>query len=184
MTTAYFTASSLDGFIADEHHSLSWLLKQDIDWEGEMSHAAFMDDVGAIVMGASTYLWVKENDTDKGNPWPYQQPSWVLTHRDLPKIEGAKITFAQGDVRDLHAQMLEAAGDRHIWVVGGGELAGQFADARLLDEMWVQYAPVTLGKGAPLLPRRLDMELLEVVRNRNFMCGRYRVVGVLAHDEP
>ncbi|WP_330998336.1 hypothetical protein [Microbacterium oxydans] len=45
----------------------------------------------------------------------------------------------------------------------------------MLDEVWVQYAPVTLGSGAPLLPRRLDLELLEVARNRNFLCGRYRV---------
>ncbi len=182
MTTAYFTATSLDGFIADEANSLSWLLKQDFDWEGPMNHAAFIANMGAIVMGATTYLWVKEHDTDKGNPWAYKQPAWVLTHRDLPRIEGADITFAHGDVRDLHAQMLAVAGDKDIWVVGGGELAGQFADAGLLDEVWVQYAPVVLGKGAPLLPRRLDLELIECVRNRNFMCGRYKVIGALAPD--
>ena len=52
--------------------------------------------------------------------------------------------------------MTRAAGDRNIWIVGGGDLAGQFADAGLLDEVIVSIAPVTLGAGAPLLPRRLD----------------------------
>src|SRR3712207_7879069 len=49
-----------------------------------------------------------------------------------------------------------AAGDRNVWVVGGGDLAGQFADVGLLDELIVSIAPVTLGAGAPLLPRRID----------------------------
>jgi len=40
----------------------------------------------------------------------------------------------------------------------------------------VQYAPVTLGSGAPLLPRRLELRLEEVVRNRDFACARYTVV--------
>jgi dihydrofolate reductase len=63
-----------------------------------------------------------------------------------------------------------------VWIVGGGDLAGQFADAGLLDELWVQYAPVSLGAGAPLLPRRIELELREVVRNRDFACARYSVV--------
>lgn len=62
-------------------------------------------------------------------------------------------------------------------MVGGGDLAGQFADAGLLDEVWVQYAPVTLGEGQPLLPRALQLELLDTARNRAFVCARYRVLG-------
>ncbi|WP_227530293.1 dihydrofolate reductase family protein [Microbacterium tenebrionis] len=72
--------------------------------------------------------------------------------------------------------MTAAAGDKDIWIVGGGDLAGQFVDAGLLDEVWLQYAPVTLGSGAPVLPRSLDLELIDVARNRAFLCGRYRVL--------
>ncbi|WP_175986094.1 dihydrofolate reductase family protein [Microbacterium tenebrionis] len=67
--------------------------------------------------------------------------------------------------------MTAAAGDKDIWIVGGGDLAGQFVDAGLLDEVWLQYAPVTLGSGAPVLPRSLDLELIDVARNRAFLCG-------------
>jgi len=183
MTTAYFTATSLDGFIADEFHSLSWLLKQDFDWEAPMSHNDFVKNVGALIMGATTYLWIKEHEIDKGKPWPYKQPAWVMTHRELPRIEGADITFAQGDVRKVHQLATAASGEQHVWLVGGGELVGQFADAGLLEEVWMQYAPVTLGGGAPLLPRRLDLELIDFARNEAFLCGRYRVLGPMPRDD-
>lgn len=174
MATYYYTASSLDGFIATAGHSLDWLLKQDFDKDGPMAYTEFEKGMGALAMGASTYEWVLRNSGDE--PWMYSQPTWVFTHRDLTAPDGADIRFARGDVRAVHAEMTAAAGERDLWIVGGGELVGQFADAGLIDEIWVQYAPVTLGSGAPLLPRALDLELLEVARNRNFMCGRYRVV--------
>jgi Dihydrofolate reductase len=49
--------------------------------------------------------------------------------------------------------MVAAAGNKNVWIVGGGELAGQFYDQGLLDELFVQVGSVTLGAGKPLLPR-------------------------------
>lgn len=175
MTTHFYTASSLDGFIATNEHSLDWLLTQDIDQDGPMAYSAFEKRIGALAMGASTYEWLLRNQGD--DPWPYEQPTWVFTHRDLPAPVGADIRFASGDVARVHDEMRAAAGEKDLWIVGGGELAGQFADLGLLDDVWIQYAPVTLGSGAPLLPRQLDLELLEVAQNRSFLCGRYRVVA-------
>lgn len=173
MATHFYTASSLDGFIATEEHSLDWLLKQDIDQDGPMAYPAFEQTIGALAMGASTFEWVMRHEDGR---WGYTQPTWVFTHRSLAVPEGADVRLTSGDVADVHAEMVTAAGGKDLWVVGGGDLAGQFADAGLLDEVWVQYAPVTLGSGAPLLPRQLDLELLDVARNRNFLCGRYRVL--------
>jgi len=173
MTTYYYTASSLDGFIATPEHSLEWLLKQDIDHEGPMAYGAFEKGIGALAMGASTYEWLLRNQGE--DPWPYAQPTWVFTHRELPTPEGADVRFVHDDVRSVHGEMVAVAGEKGVWIVGGGELVGQFVDAELIDEVWVQYAPVTLGAGAPLLPRVLDLELLDVARNRSFLCGRYRV---------
>jgi dihydrofolate reductase len=174
MTTHYYTASSLDGFIATAEHSLDWLMKQDFDPEGPMAYPAFEQRIGALAMGASTYEWLLREQREE--PWPYEQPTWVLTHRSLPVLEGADIRFRAGDITALHADMRAAAGEKDIWVVGGGDLAGQFADAGMLDEVWIQFAPVTLGAGAPLLPRPLDLELIEIARNRDFLCSHYRVV--------
>ena len=76
----------------------------------------------------------------------------------------------------MHKRLVNAAGDRNVWIVGGGDLAGQFADAGLLDEVIVMIAPVTLGGGAPLLPRRIELCLDELGRNGDFACARFSVV--------
>lgn len=171
--TTYYTATSLDGFIADEQQSLDWLLHQDLDGSGPLNYDGFFATIGAVVMGSTTYEWILRHEDGR---WPYEVPAWVVTSRDLTKADG-DVRFARGDVRPVHAEMLAAAGGEDLWVVGGGDLAGQFADAGLLDEIIVYIAPVTLGAGAPLLPRQLDLRLEEVADNRAFACARYTVVG-------
>ena len=170
--TTYYTATSLDGFIADEQNSLEWLFRQDQEESGPLNYAEFFARIGAMVMGSTTYEWVLDNEKGK---WPYQLPTWVMTTRDLQKV--GDVRFARGDVRAVHAEMTAAADGKDLWVVGGGELAGQFADAGLLDEIIVYVAGVTLGGGAPLLPRKLDLRLEELARNKDFAVARYSVVG-------
>ena len=178
MVTTYFTASSADGFIADPEHSLAWLLSRDVDPRGPMGYQRFVEqEVGALAMGSTTYRWIVDHELrgDASRPWPYEQPTWVFSTRQPPPARG-DVRFVQGDVAGPHAEMVAAAGDRGVWVVGGGGLAAQFADAGLLDEVCVQYAPVTLGAGAPLLPGHLELRLEDVVRNRDFVCVRYTVL--------
>jgi dihydrofolate reductase len=177
--TQYFVASSLDGFIADEGDDLSWLLQFDgVDEADDANpYEAFIADVGALAMGATTYEWIQRHFD---GPWPYEQrPTWVFTHRDLQPMDGAVLRFASDDVAAVHAQMLAAADGKNLWVVGGGDLAGQFADVGLLDELWLTLAPVTLGGGAPLLPRRLTspMRLVSATPapNGTFVHLRYRL---------
>lgn len=185
MTTTFHTATTLDGFLADPDDSLDWLLRQEQGAEGEGEFADFMAGVGAILMGSTTYEWVVRHlDEAGGGAWPYSVPSWVMTSRALEPLAGADVRFASGDVREVHAAMREAAGDRALWVVGGGDLAGQLADAGLLDEVVVSVAPVVLGAGRPLLPRRLDLELVETHRAGAFVVSRYRVAGPLLEDRP
>lgn len=165
MKTQYYAAASLDGFIAAPGHDLGWLL-QFGDGEGT-SYEAFIREVGALAMGANTYEWlVRElggRDDAPPQPWPYEQPAWVLTHRTLPAFPGADVRFASGDVAAVHRAMVEAAGGRNVWIVGGGDLAGQFLDRGLLDELIVQVTSVTLGGGLPLLPRKVVTPPLRLV---------------------
>lgn len=181
MATTYFTATTLDGFLADEHHSLDWLLSQDLDPAGPGAPDPFVAGVGSLVMGASTYEWVRAHLERTGEAWPYAQPTWVLTHRDLPRVEGAdlRLTAADSpaDVRRVHADLVAAAGGRDVWVVGGGGVAAALAREGLLDDLVVAVAPVTLGAGKPLLPGALDLRLTSVDRNRAFVVARYEVVG-------
>ena len=157
MKTQYYTASSLDGFIADRQNSLEWLFPLgDIESTG---YPAFIREVGALAMGSTTYEWMLRHqinvNPDRPQPWPYAQATWVFSSRLLPAVPGADIRFVRGDVRPVHRELVEAAGGKNVWIVGGGELAGQFFDHGLLDEVIVQVASVTLGGGAPLLPRTI-----------------------------
>ena len=181
--TQYYTATSLDGYIADERNSLDWLFEVDRASAGEHTFEAFFADVGAMAMGATTYEWVLENERmldepDKWRRYYGRNPSWVFTHRRLPAIPGADVSFVDGDVGAVHEAMMRAADGRNVWLVGGGDLVGQFADKGLLDEILVSVAPVTLGGGAPLLPRRLtasQLELVDVARDGQFARLTYRV---------
>ena len=173
MRTVFYSATTLDGYIADEHDSLEWLFAQDQDEAGPLNYDDFIKDVGAICMGATTYQWILDHNARTGEAWAYEQPSWVFTHREFAPFAG--ITFTSQAVEDVHAEMVTAAGDKDVWVVGGGDLAGQFADAGLLDELILYIAPVTLGAGRPLFPRRRDLQLLELAQNKAFVCARYSV---------
>jgi dihydrofolate reductase len=173
MKTQYFTATSLDGFIATEDDSLEWLFP--LGDVNETSYPAFITEVGALAMGSSTYEWMLRHAetvaSSTGSAWPYTQPTWVFTSRELPPIPGADLRFVQGDVRPVHAAMRDAAGDKNVWIVGGGDLAGQFHDAGLLDELIVQIGSVTLGSGKPLFPRRLTRPPLELISVRQVGSG-------------
>ena len=181
--TQYYTAATLDGFIADENHSLDWLFEVDREQGGENSFGAFFADIGAMAMGATTYEWVLEHDRlleepEKWRGYYGETPCWVFTHRALPSIPEAEIRFVEGNVAPVHGEMTRAAAEKNIWLVGGGDLVGQFADQELLDEILVGVAPVTLGRGAQLLPRRLtasNLELVDVARDRQFARLSYRV---------
>jgi dihydrofolate reductase len=131
-------------------------------------------------MGSTTYEWILDHEFKDKDPtewkWPYDIPCWVFTHRQLPLVPDAGIEFTSADIATVHERMVDAAAGRNVWIVGGGDLAGQFADAGLLDEVLVMIAPVTLGAGAPLLPRRTELRLDELGRNGDFACARFSVV--------
>lgn len=181
--TQYYTATSIDGYIADQDNSLEWLFESDRGGEGSARFGDFMAQVGAMCMGATTYEWVLDHDQLLDEPLKWQDyygetPCWVFTHRDLPAIPGANLTFVSGDVAPVHDAMVAAAAGKNVWLVGGGELVGSFADLGRLDEVILGVAPVFLGQGAPLLPRRIlssDLTLEQVERHGQFVNLTYAV---------
>lgn len=160
----YFTACTLDGFIADEHQSLDWLYEaphgdDDGAWD------EFIGGVGPMVMGATTYEWTLRHHDMLADPQQWHafyenRPCWVFSHRDLPLLPTVDIHLVSGDVRAVYEEMVAAQPGKNIWIVGGGDLVGQFDDAGLLDEVWLGMRAVFLGAGAPLLPRRITTKRL------------------------
>lgn len=141
----------------------------------------FIEQVGALAMGSTTYEWIiaQENLLEEPERWPYKHPAWVFSHRKLPAVEGADIRFVQGDVGPVHAEMATTTDGKNVWLAGGGDLAGQFCDRGLLDEIILHVAPVLLGSGAPLLPRTLtvpQLKLMEVQQHdHGFVKLTYKV---------
>lgn len=187
MATIYCTATSLDGFIADDRESLTWLFSTPFhaddptakgDDDDKLLHFdRFFSGVGALVCGANTFAWLERELTADGGPltWPYEIPSWVVTHRDHSPVDG--VEFFSGDMAQLHPRLVEAAAGADVWVIGGGDLAGQFADRGLLDRLWIHQCPVTLGAGRPLLPRRLRLNRAQVETDGQFTAMLFDVVG-------
>jgi dihydrofolate reductase len=188
MRTQYYTAASLDGFIATADDSLAWLFP--LGDVNDTSYPQFIKGVGALAMGSATYAWIWRHVLTPGaaapGAWPYTQPTWVFSRRALPRLPSADIRFVQGDVRPVHAHMRTAANGRNLWLVGGGELVGQFYDAGLLDDLIVQVGSVTLGSGKPLLPRQITSPALRLVSVQQFGPGfaelRYEVPSRGAAD--
>jgi dihydrofolate reductase len=165
--TQYYTATSIDGYIADQQNSLDWLFE--VDEGTDNPFGAFFSGVGAFAMGATTYEWILKNDNllDEPQNWYAMYggvPCWVFTHRDLPPVPDANLFFVSGDVERVHEAMVVAAQGKNVWLVGGGDFVGEFADLGLLDEIILGIAPVTLGGGAPLLPRRLSAQQLALTQ--------------------
>lgn len=182
--TQYYTASTLDGFIADPEHSLDWLLQFNASTGDD--YARFIAGIGAVAMGSSTYEWILDHvsgsDAEPPQGWPYEHPAWVFTSRSLPAVEGADIRFVSGDVARVYPEILEAASGKNIWIVGGGDLAGQFHDRGLLDELIVTIAPVTLGAGKPLLPRSITSPPLRLVSTETFGTTFVQLRYEVQHD--
>jgi len=161
--TQYYTATSIDGYIADQDNSLEWLF--DVDGGTENPFGGFFSGVGAFAMGATTYEWVLENENVLAEPQNWHDlygdvPCWVFANRELPLVPDANIFMVSGDVQRVHEAMLVAAKGKNVWLVGGGDFVGQFVDQGLLDEIILGIAPVLLGGGAPLLPRHLTSQEL------------------------
>jgi dihydrofolate reductase len=187
----YYCAASLDGYIAEADDSLDWLFNYEGSFEGDgvepgpMSEGGayeqFYEAVGALISGATTYEFVLDH-LDEDGEWPYKgKPCWVLSSRDLavPEGEDVDVRIANAKVADLYDEMITAAGERNLWIVGGGNVASQFADEGLLDEVLVTVVPVVLGTGKPLFEHRLPGGAMQLLGTRAFATGmvelRYEV---------
>ena len=162
----YDLAMSLNGFIADRNHSLQWLFE--VPGAQEPDPSLFPSGAAVHVEGSSTYLWMLEQEELLENPERWQQlygqkPTFVFTSRQLPIPDGADVRLVNGPVQEHLEQIRSAANGGDIWVLGGGELAGQFFDVGALDRIALTIAPAALASGAPVLPRNIKADRLRLM---------------------
>jgi dihydrofolate reductase len=141
MRIVYYLAASLDGRIAGPEHDLAFLQTLSGGPSG-YGYDEFIAEVDGLVVGANSWDFMKDYS------WTYgERPTWVVTHRDdVPTIEGADMHVFSGDVADLVFE-LESEGLERVWVIGGGNVVGQFLAVDRLDEVIITLAPTFVGRG-------------------------------------
>jgi len=136
--------------------------------------------LGAVIAGRNTYdLSVPYWEAD-GPTGPARIPVIVVTHQapeDVP--EGGVYSFAEG-IQAALQQAQQAAGDKDIAVMGGTNIAQQFIQAGLVDEISIHLVPVLFGSGTHLIEdlggEHISLETIEVIQTREAIHLRFRVV--------
>jgi len=165
-------AASLDGFVARRDGSVDWLETTDQYVGGETLSSEqvsqFLATIDCYVMGSRTYETALAFER-KGFGWSYgDKPTFVLTSRRLPKLRDT-IEFYSGDLAELLNGGLRPRFP-HIWVVGGGKVAGECVRRGLADEVRYSIVPVLIGDGIPFfhgLDRLVTLHLAEVKAYKN-----------------
>ena len=148
-TVTLHVVSSLDGFIAKNDNTVSWLNGSgDVYEKGLSAESAeeveeFLKTIDCFVLGSHTY----EHALQLG--WPYGNiPTVVATSRELPSTRKS-VEFYSGDLKSLVDEIL-APRYRNIWLVGGAKLCQGFLRLGLVDEIRLSITPILLGDGLSL----------------------------------
>ena len=145
----YYVAASRDGFIAGPDHELDWLHAFE-GGESDYGYSDFLARVDGLLMGRNTYDVTRRLSID----WPYgERPCWVLSRRPLDGP--ASVQSGAFGIATLR-RAWRSRGCRRVWLVGGGDVAAQFAHAQAIDEIVLSTVPVTLGSGIPLFAGAVD----------------------------
>lgn len=141
----FYGAMSIDGYLADEQDSLQWLF--DTNLAGVSTYEAFIEQVDTVVMGKTTYDEVKKMLGEE--PLYPGKQKIVFTHQMKGSFPEGR--YVAGDVSTIIKDLKVATG-KWIWIVGGGGLVTSLMASELIDDYWIQLAPVFLGVGKRLFP--------------------------------
>ncbi|HEY2553557.1 MAG TPA: dihydrofolate reductase family protein [Streptosporangiaceae bacterium] len=173
---------SLDGFIAAPGDEMNWIfdfMAPDAAWLKETAAAT-----GAMLIGRRTGEVGDRMEADqargsesRGEGYPFYGPMFVLTHRP-PDPPDPDVTYLSGDIGEVVATALEAAGGKELAILGA-DVAGQCLRRGLVDEIEVYVLPVLLGDGIRFYSSqglaRIDLEPLDSRRSEGVNILRFRV---------
>lgn len=154
-----FMASSLDGFVARQDHSLDWLMKYDTKGQ-DHGYNDFIANMDVLVMGSGSFKTVLGFDQ-----WPYQLPVFVmstsLTQEDIPKDLVNKVTITNLNPLEL-MESLYVKNLKRVYV-DGGKIVQSFIREELVKEITITHVPILIGDGKRLfgdIQKDIDLELI------------------------
>ena len=167
MTIVVSISMSLDGFVTgpdpDLDHGLgrggeplhAWAVGSEDEVDAQVLQEA-MDASGAVVMGRRLFDIVDgpkgwNDEMGYGAGLAESPPFFVVTHSAPEHIRlGLDFTFVTDGLRSAVDQARAAAGDKDVYVMGGGDVIAQCIAGGLADELHLHLAPIILGGGTPL----------------------------------
>lgn len=163
-----FIATSLDGFIARTDGDIEWLVGRPTPEGEDFGYAAFMDGIGAMVMGRQSF------DKVSGlQEWPYSVPVIVMSRSPdtvkLPEALRGKVRVTSATPVDI-LRDLDQQGVRRVYV-DGGQIVRAFLDKGLIRRMIVTLIPILLGQGRPLWGHGVGDIDLALVKVQHFANG-------------
>jgi dihydrofolate reductase len=128
----------------------AWMFAGKSAVESRSFETAHFSGIGALIMGRQM--------VDLGiGPWgeepTFHAPCFVVTHRPaetIVKKGGTSYIFITEGIEAALEQAQQAAGSQDVLVNGGADMARQFLNAGLLDEVRLHLVPVILGAGTRL----------------------------------
>jgi dihydrofolate reductase len=145
MSVFFYGCITLDGYLANKNHGLSWL-HQTGNAE-DTGYDAFYQKMDVTIMGKRTYDEIARLE-DASSVYPTTE-NYVFTHsaslsqRGFVPVGGDVVEFVSG-----------LGADKNIWIIGGNTVLAPLLDADLVDRLIIQVAPVLLGEGIPLFTQK------------------------------
>ena len=133
-----------------------------------------LSNIGATIMGRNMFGG-HPGPWDRTNPWkgwwgarpPFHHPVFVVTTHARPPLEmegGTVFTFVTEGIEQAYDLARRAAKGKDVALAGGANIAQQYLDAGLVDEMQLHIAPILLGSGERLFQGVKDLHGLELVK--------------------
>ncbi len=140
----FYGAISLDGFLSSKNNNLQWLFDTELD--KDFTIADFEDKIDTVVMGSTTF---QETQKMLGTePMFAGKEKIVFSHKETGPISGGGY-YVSGDPAAI-VKTLKSASGKNIWIVGGGSIVTELIKRDLIDDFWIQIAPVLIGTGKRL----------------------------------
>jgi len=151
---------SLDGYIARPDGDVDFLFTPE-----DFSMAEFFASVDVNLMGRKTL----DAALRLGAKFDAPAANYVFSRT---QAAGARdgVTFVNQEPATLVERLRREPG-KHIWLMGGGELAREFLAADLVDEIHLGIVPVLLGAGIPLFPAGFPQREFTLVENKTYSRG-------------
>lgn len=140
----FYVATSLDGFLADENGGVDWLTPyQEAGYD--YGYHEFYEKIGYIVTGSKTF----EQASNFPGGWAFPHAkTFIFSSRQLDLQSRDDLELWEGSITGLGNQL--RAKEKDTWLIGGANLAGQFFNEGLVDELVLSIMPTILGKGMPI----------------------------------